>query len=336
MAGLDLVAPPGSSTPGLLDLEIAANSAGLEWWRSQTWLFLGFGLAFAVMLPLVPLHSWFPAAQVEAPTAGSALLAALALQMGAYGLLRFAMPLFPDAAVAMAPMIRIGAVASMVYAAVRALGQTDLKRTVAYLAIVQVGFVVLGLFSLEEVGLVGAVIGSLSRGLTLAACVLLVGMLEERRRTRQLADFGGLAGPMPVFVVFLGIALMASVGVPGSSGFVFELLALAGTFEASARVGIAACGVGLVMGLCLYRVYRKLAFGPVVVEENRGLMDLDWRERALILALIVPILALGLYPNPALRRIEPSVLEVARQISQRQAPSAPIRAAAERRPGETR
>ena len=334
--GLDLISPPGSDRPGLLDLPIAANAANVEWWRSQTWLFVGFALAFAVILPLVPLHGWFPAAQAAAPTAGSALLAALGLQMGVYGLLRFAMPLFPDAAAAFAPTIRALAVMSMLYAGARSLGQQDLKRTLAYLAIVQTGFILLGLFSLEEVGLVGAVMGSLSRGLTLGACVLLVGMLEERRGTRDLSAFGGLASPMPVFVFLLGIALMASVGVPGSSGFVFELLALAAGFDVSPWLAAAACGAGLIMGLSVYRGYRRLAFGPVVVEENRGLMDLEWRERALILALIIPILGLGLYPNPALRRIEPSVLEVARQMAERQSPGGPVATTPEFLQGEER
>jgi len=322
--GLDLVSPPGSDRPGLLDLSIAATDGGVEWWQSQTWLFVGFALAFAVTLPLVPLHGWFPAAQAAAPTAGSALLVALGLQMGVYGLLRFALPLFPDAAAAFAPTIRALAVISMTYAGARALWEQDLRRTLAYLAIVQLGFILLGLFSLDEVGLVGAVLGSLSRGLTLGACVLLVGMLEERRGTRLVSAFGGLVGPMPVFVFLLGIALLASVGVPGSSGFVFELLALAAGFEVSPWLAVAACAAGLMVGLSLYRGYRRLAFGPVVVEENRGLMDLEWRERALILALIIPILGLGLYPNPALRRIEPSVLEVARQMAERRSPDGPV------------
>lgn len=316
--GLDLVAPPGIGTPGLLDLPISAEANGLAWWRSQTWLFMGFALAFAVTLPLFPLHSWFPDALAEAPTSGSALMAALLLQMGAYGLVRFAMPLFPDAATALAPAIRALALVSIAYAGMCALFQQDLKRTVAYLAMVQAGFVLLGLFSSRELGLVGGMVGMVSRGLTVAALILLVGMLEDRRRTRQLRALGGLAAPMPVWVVFMGVALMASVGVPGSSGFIFELLVFAATFETGARVGIAACLGGLAMAACLFRVYRKVAFGPVVIEQNRGLMDIDWRERGLILALLVPVVWIGLYPNPWLRRIEPSVLEVGRQISERQ------------------
>ncbi len=333
--GLDLVAPPGIGAPGLLDLPISAEANGLAWWRSQTWLFMGFALAFAVALPIFPLHSWFPDALAEAPTAGSALMAALLLQMGAYGLVRFAMPLFPDAAMALAPAIRALALVSIAYAGMRALFQQDLKRTVAYLAMVQVGFVLLGLFSFGELGLVGGVLGMVSRGLTVGALILLVGMLEDRRRTRQLGALGGLAAPMPVLVVFMGVALMASVGVPGSSGFIFELLVFAATFETGARVGIAACLGGLVMAACLFRVYRKVAFGPVVIEDNRGLMDIDWRERGLILALLVPVLWIGFYPNPWLRRIEPSVLEVGRQISERQILSAELQSAPSTKPRES-
>jgi len=332
---LDLIAQPGSAGPGLLDLPIAAEANGLAWWRSQTWLFLGFALAFAVTLPIFPLHSWFPDALAEAPPAGSALMAALLIQMGAYGLVRFAMPLFPDAAIALAPGVRSLALVSIAYAGMRALFQQDLKRTIAYLAMVQVGFVLLGLFSFGALGLVGGMLGLVSRGLTVAALILLVGMLEDRRRTRQLGDFGGLAAPMPVFVLFMGLALMASIGVPGSSGFVFELLVFAATFEAGARVGIGACLGGLAMAVCLFRVYRKVAFGPVVMEENRGLMDIDWRERGLILALLVPILWIGLHPNPWLRRIEPSTLEIGRQIAERQALSAELGSVSAAKAGES-
>jgi len=319
--GLDLIAQPGSVAPGLLDLVIPVDSSALTWWRGQTGLFIGFALAFAVTLPIFPLHSWFPDALADAPTAGSALMAALLLQMGAYGLVRFALPLFPDAAMALAPIIQVLALVSIAYAGVCAFFQQDLKRTVAYLAMVQAGFIVLGLFSEQELGLVGGVVGMLSRGLSVAALILLVGMLEERRRTRRIGEFGGLAAPMPVWVVFMGISLMAAVGVPSTSGFVFELLALTATFFSSAWMGIAACLGGFGMAACLYGMYRKVAFGPVTVESNRGLMDIDWRERTLLLALLIPILWIGLYPNPLLRRIEPSVLEVVRHMSERQAPS---------------
>jgi NADH-quinone oxidoreductase subunit M len=167
----------------------------------------------------------------------------------------------------------------------------------------------------------------LSRGLATAGLFLLVGMLEERRGTRQLDQFGGLAGPMPIFSLCLGILLMSSVGVPGSLGFVFELFALAATFVVDAPLGIAACAGGLGAAVCLYRLYRKVSMGPVVVEENRGLIDLDWRERAVMLLLIAPIVWFGLYPNAVLRRVEPSILETARQMSERRL--APIEIAAE-------
>ncbi|MCS5636692.1 MAG: NADH-quinone oxidoreductase subunit M [Myxococcota bacterium] len=327
LPGLDLISPSGSGHPALLDLAIPVAPSGPEWWQSQTWLFLGFAIAFVLTLPLVPLHGWFPDAQAEAPTAGSALMAAVLLQMGAYGLLRFALPLFPDAAASWAWLFRGLALASMGYAVARALVQQDLKRIMAWLAPVGSAFVLLGLFSFEAVGLLGGTVGMLSRGLATAGLFLLVGMLEERTRTRQLDQFGGLAGPMPILSLCLGILLMSYVGVPGSLGFVFELFALAATFVVDAPMGIAACVGGFGAAACLYRLYRKVSMGPVAVEANRGLIDLDWRERAVMLLLIAPILWFGLYPNELLRRVEPSILETARQMSERRV--APIAIAVE-------
>ena len=315
--GLDLVSHPGSPAPGLLELAIPTSESGLEWWRSQTWLFLAFALAFAILLPLAPLHGWLPDALAEAPGEGAALIAGLLLQLGAYGLLRFAVPLFPEAAESLAPLIRVLALVSIAYAGLRALYGGDLNRVIAYLAMVQGGIIVLALFSFEGLGQVGSVVGIVSRGLVLAALILLVGMLEERRGTRWIDQFGGLARPMPLLALLLGVAVFAAVGAPGSSGFVFELLALAATFEVSARVGLAGCLGALAMALCLYRIYRRVMLGPLEIEANRNLPDLSGREAALILALLIPILGVGLYPNPVLRRIEPSVLEVRRQILER-------------------
>ena len=317
MPGLDLISAPGSGRPALLDLVIPVEASGAQWWQTQTWLFPGFALAFVLALPLVPLHGWFPDAQAEAPTAGSALMAALLLQMGAYGLLRIALPLFPDAAASWAGLFRGLALVSMGYGVVRALAQTDLKRVVAWLAPVGSAFVLLGLFSFEAVGFLAGMVGMLSRGLAAAGLFLLVGMLEQRRHTRQLDQYGGLAGPMPILSLCLGILLMSSIGFPGSLGFVSETFALAATFVVDAPVGIAACVGGLGAAACLYRVYRKVSMGPVAVEANRGLIDLDWRERALMIALIAPLIGFGLYPNVLLRRVEPSILETARQITER-------------------
>jgi len=315
--GLDLITQPGSSAPGLVELAIPVGGDGIEWWRSQIWLFFAFALAFAILLPLAPLHGWLPDALVEAPGEGAALIAGLLVQLGAYGLLRFALPLFPDAAESLAPFVRALALASMGYACLRPLYETDLKKLLAYLVMVQAGLIVLALFSFEELGQVGSVLGILSRGFVLAALVLLVGMLEQRRNTRRIDQFGGLLAPMPILAIVLGIAVFAATGVPGSGGFVFELLALAATFEVSIWAGLAGGLGALAIALCLYRAYRRVALGPLEIEANRELLDLTGREVALVLALLLPVLWIGVYPNPVLRRIEPSVLEVRRQILER-------------------
>jgi len=307
----DLVAPPWSDKPGLLDAVIPV--AGV-WWQTQTWLFAAFALAFAIKVPMVPLHTWLPDAHVEAPTAGSVVLAGVLLKMGTYGFLRFALPLFPEAAVAFAPWMLGLSLVGIIYGSLVAMVQPDIKKLVAYSSVAHLGFVMLGMFALNAQGMSGSVLQMVNHGLSTGALFLLVGMLYERRHTRLIADFGGVARPMPVFACFFGIVTMSSIGLPLLNGFVGEFLILLGTFLASPWLAVAATsGVVLAAAYMLW-MYRRVMFGPVENEENRGLIDLDLREKLVLVAMVVPIFWIGIHPETFLRRIEPSVIELIEQV----------------------
>jgi NADH-quinone oxidoreductase subunit M len=316
----DLLSPAGAgagTSLSLLDTVVPIGGEDVSWWKTQFWLFIGFGVAFAIKVPLVPLHSWLPDAHVEAPTAGSVVLAGVLLKLGVYGFLRFALPLFPNAATELAPTLIALALVGIIYGSLVAMVQPDVKKLVAYSSIAHMGFVMLGVFSLNVQGMTGGVVQMLNHGLSTAALFLLVGVIYERRHTRQIADFGGLAKPMPVFAAILGVVVMSSIGLPGLNGFVGEFLILLGSFEADRRAtAIAAIGIVLAAAYML-SMYRRVVFGPVHHPENRGLIDLDWRERTVFIALLLPIFWIGLYPNPVIRRVEPAVLEVLRHMDER-------------------
>jgi NADH-quinone oxidoreductase subunit M len=294
--------------------------------REQLYLFAAFALAFAIKVPLFPFHTWLPDAHVEAPTGGSVILAGVLLKMGTYGFLRFAIPLFPDAARAAAPAIMALAVIGIVYGALVATVQPDLKKLVAYSSVSHLGFVMLGLFALEPTAVAGSVYQMLNHGLSTGALFLLVGMIYERRHTRMIADFGGLWAAVPVYAVCFLITMLASAGLPGLNGFVGEFLILLGAFR-SWPWWTAAATSGIVLGaLYLLWMYQRVMFGPLVREENRRLVDLTARE----IAVIVPVLALcvvmGLYPAPFLRCMQPSIDGILARV----APPTAV-AAAERR-----
>lgn len=283
------------------------GGSGAPWWQTQTWLFLAFALAFGIRLPLMPLHGWLPAAQLEAPTGGSVLVTALLVKIGAYGFLRIGLPLFPIAATELVTVMFVLALTAIVLGALVARVQTDLKRFVAYLCVAQMGLVLLGLFALNLQGVTGAVLQMLNLGLSTAALYILIGFIGIRRHSRELTAFGGLAKPMPVFAALFGIVVMSSVGVPALSGFVGEFLILLGTFGANPWVGaLASIALVLVAG-ALIGTYWRIVFGPLDKPENRGLIDLDLREKVVVLALVLPMLVIGVYPSPLLRRIEPAV-----------------------------
>ncbi len=274
---------------------------------SQFWLFGAFALSFGIKVPIFPFHTWLPDAHVEAPTAGSVILAGILLKLGAYGLIRFNLTLFPDASVGLVPVLAVLAVIGIIYGAVVAIAQSDIKRLVAYSSVSHLGFVVLGIFALTTQGLQGGVLQMVNHGLTTGALFLLVGMIYERRHTRNIADFGGLAAVMPLFAgVFLFIAL-ASIGLPGLNGFVGEFLILLGSFLSLPWYAVVAVLGVVLAAVYLLWAYQRVFTGPLTVEENKGLVDLGFREIALLAPIVLLVLFLGLYPKPALDRIEPSV-----------------------------
>jgi len=328
---LDLVAAPGAVGPALLDTTIPLAGQAV-WWKTQTWLFAAFALAFAIKVPMFPFHTWLPDAHVEAPTSGSVVLAAVLLKMGTYGFLRLAVPLFPAAAIELTPWIFASALIGVLYAALVAMVQTDMKRLVAYSSVAHLGFVMLGMFAFNLEGVKGSILQMVNHGLSTGALFLLVGMLYERRHTRLIAQFGGVAKPMPVYAALFGIATMASIGLPMLNGFVGEFLIMLGTWLANPWVaGASAFGVVLAAVYMLW-MYRRVFFGPVENPENRGLIDLDLREKLVMLAVIVPMFWIGVYPDYFLRRLDASVIDVLRRVesASQAAANEPVTAGTER------
>jgi NADH-quinone oxidoreductase subunit M len=273
----------------------------------QLGLFLAFGIAFAVKVPMWPLHTWLPDAHTEAPTAGSVILAGVLLKMGTYGFLRFNLTLFPEASVDLAWIMAAIGVVGIVYGAAVAIVQPDVKRLVAYSSVSHLGFIILGIFALTSQGLQGGVILMVSHGLTTGALFFLIGMIYERRHTRQISDYGGLASAMPIFAgIFLFMAF-ASAGLPGLSGFVGELSVLVGSYLSLPALAVIA-GFGVVLAaVYLLWAYERMFTGPLDKPENTGLRDLGLREIAIVVPLVVLVIAIGVYPKPVLDRVEPSV-----------------------------
>jgi NADH-quinone oxidoreductase subunit M len=281
---------------------------------AQTWLFLAFTAAFAIKVPMWPLHSWLPDAHVEAPTAGSVILAGVLLKMGTYGFLRFNIPLFPQAAITFAPWIALLAVIGIIYGAAVSYAQRDAKKLVAYSSVSHLGFVMLGLFALNQQGIQGGILQMINHGLSTGALFLLVGMIYDRRHTREMDAYGGLWKVMPVYAVFTLIVTLSSMGLPGLNGFVGEFTILLGAFGSEAIgspwfAGFATLGVILAAVYLLF-MFQKLFLGPVDKEENRVLLDLNLREIVTIVPLLVFIFWIGLYPRPFFALISPAVEQV--------------------------
>ncbi len=274
---------------------------------AQLWLCAAFTIAFAIKVPLFPLHTWLPDAHVEAPTAGSVILAAILLKMGTYGFLRFSMPLFPYASHEFMPVIAFLAIAGIIYGALVAWAQPDMKKLVAYSSVSHLGYVVLGLFALNIQGIEGGIYQMLNHGVNTGALFLLVGMIYERRHTRQMDDFGGLAKVMPIFAIFLMIATLGSVAVPGTNSFVGEILILVGAFRTYPICGVFAVS-GMVFGVVyMLWMYQKVMFGPVTVEANRKLPDLNRREIVTMLPIAVLVFVMGVFPGMFLHKMDSSV-----------------------------
>jgi NADH-quinone oxidoreductase subunit M len=290
----------------------------------QTWLFLACALAFAIKVPMWPFHTWLPDAHVEAPTAGSVILAGVLLKMGGYGFLRLAIPLFPDAAMHFAPLVGVLAVVGIVYGALVSLVQPDLKKLVAYSSVSHLGFVMLGIAAFTTTGVVGSVYQMLNHGISTGALFFLVGMLYDRRHTRQIAEFGGLRTVMPwFFAVFLLISL-SSIAVPGFNGFVGEFLILVGSWTFSPwMVAVASLGVILAAGYVLWMV-KRVFYGEVTNPKNRDLPDLSLREATVLVPLVALALFMGVASPLFTRRIEPAADALVRQVRER---TQPVRAA---------
>ena len=270
------------------------------------WLFLGFFIAFAVKVPLFPFHTWLPDAHVEAPTAGSILLAGVLLKMGTYGLMRFNVALFPEQAREQAPWIIALAIIGIIYGALVALVQPNLKKLIAYSSVSHLGFVVLGIFSFNAAGADGAVYQMLNHGVSTGALFMLAGMLYDRRHTYEIKQFGGLATPMPVYAMIFLLITLSSIGLPLMNGFVGEFLILAGAFQANGISGmLATTGVIWSAGYMLW-LYQRTFYGTIKVEANRTLADVDTRERIALLPLVALALIMGLASPYWMKAIDPT------------------------------
>jgi NADH-quinone oxidoreductase subunit M len=277
---------------------------------AQKWLWLAFFASFAVKVPMWPVHTWLPDAHVEAPTAGSVILAGILLKMGAYGFLRFSIPLFPAATATFTPMIMVLSIIAIVYASLVALVQTDMKKLVAYSSVAHMGFVTLGIFTLNTQGVSGAIMQMLSHGIVAAALFLCVGVVYDRLHTRDIDRYGGLVARMPIYALFLMIFILAAVGLPGTSGFVGEFLVLVGVFKMNTWVATLAAS-GMVLGACYALwLYRRIIFGKLVHADLKGILDLNLREGTILASLAGLVLWLGLYPQPFLNIINPAVQEL--------------------------
>jgi NADH-quinone oxidoreductase subunit M len=284
----------------------------------QIWLFLAFAAAFAIKVPMWPLHSWLPDAHVEAPTAGSVILAGVLLKMGTYGFLRFNLALFPEASVRLAPWIAVLAVIGILYGAMVSYAQKDAKKLVAYSSVSHLGFVMLGLFAINLQGIEGGILQMINHGISTGALFLVVGMIYERRHTRDMDAFGGLWKVMPVYAVLTLIVVLSSMGLPGLNGFVGEFTILLGAFGSKVLsnpwfAALAAIGVILAAVYLLY-MFQKLFLGPVDKEENRKLLDMNFREIITLVPLLILIFWIGLYPSPFFNLMEASVTKLVEHI----------------------
>ena len=273
----------------------------------QTWLFLAFAIEFAIKVPIFPLHTWLPDAHTEAPTAGSVILAGVLLKLGTYGFLRICLPMFPQASLKFVPLVSILALIGITYGALVAMVQKDIKKLVAYSSVAHLGFVMLGTFALNIEGLSGSLLQQINHGISTGALFLLVGVIYDRRHTRMVSDFGGVAKVMPLYATLFLIIALSSVGLPGTNGFVGEFLILLGTFASNWVYAVIATSGVILAAVYLLWMYQRVFFGQLVNEANQKLQDITWREALPIVVLIVFVIWIGVYPETFLSRMQPSL-----------------------------
>lgn len=297
----------GNFSTTITDLYMLKIAGGSGYFSTQGLLFLAFAFAFAIKVPLFPVHTWLPDAHVQAPTAGSVILAGVLLKMGGYGFIRFAFPLFPEAVQTyQGVFLALGSVA-IVYGAWVATVQPDIKKLVAYSSVSHMGYVVIGLFSLNMIGATGSVYQMLNHGIATPMLFLLVGMIYERRHTREIKEFGGITKVMPLFAIAFMIATLSSVALPGTNGFVGEFLILLGTWKTSQPMAVVAA-TGVVFGaVYMLWMFQRVMFGPLTHPENKTLKDIGTREKLVLAPLIVAIFVMGVAPNFFFKKMEPSI-----------------------------
>jgi NADH-quinone oxidoreductase subunit M len=288
--------------------------------REEMWLFLAFLLAFAIKVPMFPLHTWLPDAHVEAPTAGSVILAGVLLKMGTYGILRFCLPLFPTASLTAAPYLSILGLIGIVYGALVAMVQPDLKKLVAYSSVSHMGLIIVGIFAFTTQGLQGATLQMINHGLSTGALFLLVGMIYDRRHTRMIAEFGGLAHRSPALATFFMIVTLSSIGLPGLNGFVGEVLILAGAFLKN-RTYAAVAATGMILGaVYMLWMYQRVFLGAVTDPANRDMGDISPREKCVLVPIVILMVWMGVYPAPFLKRMEASLHAVQQRVHDARGP----------------
>jgi NADH-quinone oxidoreductase subunit M len=287
--------------------------------QTASLLFWAFAIAFSIKVPIFPLHTWLPDAHTDAPTAGSVILAAVLLKMGTYGLMRFNFMLFPEASREFAYIFIILAIIGIIYGALVAMVQPDIKRLVAYSSVAHMGFVILGMFSFTEMGMQGALYIMLAHGITTGALFLLVGFIYERRHTRMITEYGGLSNVMPLYATFFVITTMASIGLPFLNGFVGEFLALVGMWQSSSvtypRIATMLAGTGVIFAaVYLLWMVQRVFFGKLTNEKNRGLQDLTGREIGLMIPLLILMVYMGVFPKPFLNRSKDSIIAIEERV----------------------
>jgi NADH-quinone oxidoreductase subunit M len=316
LIGFLLIYFSNASTTGVYTFDLLSMLGTALPYNIQIWAFWALFLGFAIKVPLFPFHTWLPDAHVEAPTAGSVILAGILLKMGTYGFVRFSLPLLPEATIKAIPVIAVLAIIGIIYGALVAWVQPDVKKLVAYSSVSHLGFVMLGLFSLTFQGIQGGVLQMINHGLSTGALFLLVGVLYERRHTRMLDQFGGLTARMPVFAGILGIITFSSIGLPGLNGFIGEFLILLGVFKARMFVYGALAATGIVLGaVYMLHMYKKVMFGQITKKENQDVTDMNLREILVLAPIVILVFWIGFYPRPFLRVMEPAVNEIVARLN---------------------